>query len=311
MENTYAKIVNQVAESAGGRVICTKGTDAVIKRPLIQYEESAWEFCRRLASHLGTSVIPDIGTGGQNFWFGMRKGNVITGFPEDEYTVQSKRNKFGKMETDYGVESREFHKIGDRAVLGGQEMTICKVLAVFDRGELIFRYLLKEYQTESIIYQNSFTGLGLTGTVLDIQQEQVKVALDIDNGNSTGDYFYDWYPETGNALYAMPEIGANVLLYLGDRDEREGFVMHCMPNTMDFFRKYKSRRFDTKERNSLHLYESGINFVGKGNHSLSLGDDTVSVRSSGKINVSAQNAVTLNASRIVISTPDELDICQG
>ena len=309
--NTYAEIVKQIAKSSGGRVICTKGADIAIKKPLIQYEETAWEFCRRLASHLGTSVIPDIETGGQSFWFGMRKGNVITGLSEDEYVVETKRNAFGKVETEYEVESREFHKIGDKTVFCGKEMVICRVLAYFERGELIFRYLLKEYEVESIIYQNSFAGLGLTGTVLEIQQEQIKVALDIDNGNFTGDYFYDWYPETGNALYAMPEIGASILLYFGDRDEREGFVIHCMPNTINSERKYQSRYFDTKEGNSLQLYEGSIYFANNGNHSLSLGDGTVSVRSPGKISVSAQSAVTLNASRIVINTPDELDICQG
>lgn len=311
VSNTYAEIVKQIAKSGRGRVICTKGADIAIKKPLIQYEETAWEFCRRLASHLGTGVIPDIVTGGQNFWFGMRKGNVITSFSEDEYTVETKRNTLGKIETEYEVESREFHKIGDKTVFCGQEMVICRVLAYFERGELIFRYLLKEYEVESIIYQNSFVGLGLTGTVLEIQQEQVKVALDIDNGNFTGDYFYDWYPETGNALYAMPEIGASVLLYFGDRDEREGYVIHCMPNVIDSEKKYKSRYLDTKEGNSLLLHEESISFANNGNHSLFLWDNTVSVRSLGKISVSAQSTVILNANRIVINTPDELDICQG
>ncbi len=311
VENTYAEIVEQIAKSSGGRAICTKGTDTAIKKPFIQYEETAWEFCRRLASRLGTIVTPDIGTGGQNFWFGMRKGTVITGFSEDEYMAETKRNELGRMEAGYEVESREFYKIGDKTVFCGQEMVICRVLAFFERGELIFRYLLKEYETGNMMYQNRFVGLGLTGTVLEIQQEQVKVALDIDGGNSTGDYYYNWYPETGNALYAMPEVGTGILLYFGDRDEQGGFAIHCTPDVVNSERAYKSRYFDTKEGNSLHLYGDSISFANNGNYSLSLGNSTVAVRGPGKISVSAQGAVTLNASRIVISTPDELDICQG
>ena len=308
---TYAEIVKQIADYSGGSVICSEGTDTVIRKPLIRYEETAWEFCKRLATHLGTCIIPDIVTGEFNFWFGMRKGGRVSNFSEEEYVIDIRKNNFGKTEISFEVESREFYKIGDKTVFDGQEMIICRVFAFFDRGELIFRYLLKDSVKKSIIYNNKFMGLGLTGTVLETRCEQVRVALDIDNGNSTGKFFYDWYPETGNALYTMPETGAHILLYFGSKDEREGFAAHCLPGTAKYKRKYQNRFIHTNEGNSAQLYKEDVSFSNSGRSSLSVGDDFVSVRDSGKITVSAQNAIKVNAKRVIISTPDELEICQG
>ncbi|MDE7477112.1 MAG: hypothetical protein K2M91_04030, partial [Lachnospiraceae bacterium] len=229
IEKTYAEIACEAVRDSSGKIICTEGHDRQIGKPLIQYRETTWEFCIRLASHLGSCIIPDIMTGEPALWFGMRNGNDISAFTENEYDVVVKKNEADKAEFCFETESREFYKIGDRTVFCGQKLTICGVSAYFEHGELIFHYQLEQKVTGCMRYQKLFTGLGLAGTVLETRKEQVKVALDIDEKVSTGDYFYNWYPVTGNALYAMPEIGARVTLYFASRDERDGFVLHCIP----------------------------------------------------------------------------------
>lgn len=309
---TYAKVVQNVTECAGGRVICTAGKDAEIGKPFIQYGETPWAFCKRLASRLGTFIIPDIVTGEPAFWFGMRNGNKVSGFFEEEYTMEMYRESAeGKSGTAYEIESREFYKLGDRTVFHGMEMTIYGVRAEFKDGELTYYYLLREGYAVKPIYMDRFSGLGLRGTVVEVRQEQVRVALDIDDGSSTGEYFYEWYPETGNALYAMPEAGARIILYFGSRDEREGFVMHCLPEDRESGRDYRSRNLATKEGNTVNLYEGNVDFSNNGKYRLSVGDGAAQIRSTGKVTVSAKSGVKINASLIFISTPDELDICQG
>ena len=309
---SYAHVIKSVVEKDGGKIICTAGAGNKIVRPVIRYEETAWGFGKRLASHLGTCMLPDIETGGKKVWFGLREGSKIAGFSEDAFTMVRCRNLHtGKMENSYEVESRRFHKVGDKVMFYNQETIIWKVTVSFTRGELVFKYLLREKYDCEMTYQDKFTGLGLLGTVLETRQEQIKIALDIDGRKSTGDFFYNYYPETGNALYSMPEVGARILLYFGSRDEREGFAMHCLPNAANWDRKYQDRYFDTKEDNSAHLYQSGINFSHRGNQNVSLSDGFISAGSSGKLSISAQTGVKLDADRIVICTPDELTICQG
>lgn len=310
--STYADIVMQTVENAGGKVICTDGINKKISKPVIQYNETAWEFAKRIASQIGAYLFPDIETGGINLWFGMREGTVAAKFTETEYVENMYREAAAnKMKSYYEVESREFYEIGEKARICGQELQIWEVKASFVHGELNFKYILKKNDSISTIYQNQFVGLGLQGTVVETRKEQIKIALDIDNGKSTGDYFYDWYSETGNALYAMPEVGTRVLLYFDSKDEREGFVLHSLPSYAKQNTNYKNRYFNTKEGNNVCLYKESVDFSCQGNHNLALGDNFISARSSGTVSISAQGSVKLNARRIVISTPDELNICQG
>lgn len=309
---TYAEVIKKAVECAGGKTICEAGVGHRIGKPLIQYEETVWEFSKRLASQLGTCVVPDIETSGECFWFGMRKSNMIPVFSEEKYELNICRKVYDKgKEISYSVESRDFYKIGDGTRFCNQDMIICKVFALFENGELIFKYSLKHNETFQNIYQNKFLGLGLKGTIIDARNEQVKIALDIDGGVSTGDYYYDWYPETGNALYAVPEKGTRVVLYFGCKDEREGFALHSFLDAVNHEGNYINRCLDTKEKNSANLSDTSIIFSNKQGHSVSLEDDAISVCSVEKMTISAQGPVMFDASYILIRTPDELNICQG
>ncbi len=307
----YAEIARRTAERAGARVICTEGNGVSIGKPVIRYEETAWQFVIRLASHMGTCIVPDIVTGEQAFWFGMRKGNRIPSFTGEEYSVGICRQRDGGgIHTVYKADSREFYKIGDRTNVDGAEVTICSVEAFFQKGELTFRYLMKKKETVNVLYQEAFTGLGLKGTIIEVVKEQVRIALDIDGGKETGGYFYRWYPETGNSLYAMPEPGTRAVLYVGERDEREAFVLHSLPNAMGDRWYYKSRHLDTKEGNMLHLNEESIDISNGGSRTVCLGNGFVSANSGQKLYISAEGGVKMSAKRIIMRTPDELNICQ-
>ena len=308
---SYAEIACKTAERAEARVICTEGNGMPIGKPVIRYQETAWQFAIRLASHMSTCIVPDIVTGEQAFWFGMRKGDRIPSFTGEEYRVSICRQRDGgAIHTVYKAASREFYKIGDRTYVDGMEMTICGVEAVFQKGELIFQYLLKKKETVNAIYHETFTGLGLKGTILEAKKEQVRIALDIDGGKETGRYFYKWYPETGNSLYAMPEPGTRAVLYLGERDEREAFVLHSLPNAVRDRWYYKSRHLDTKEGNMLHLNEESIDISNGGSRTVCLGNGFVSANSGKKLHISAEGSVKMSAKRIIVRTPDELNICQ-
>jgi len=310
-EEAYAEIARKTAENAGARIICTEGIGIPIQKPIIRYRETAWQFIKRLASGLGTCIVPDIMTGERDFWFGMRRGESIPLLEGEEYKVDICREREdGSVTTIYKVKSREFYKIGDRTSLRGEEWKICGVKAVFGKGELTFRYLLKRAEIVKTIYLDCFTGLGLKGTIAEVRKEQVRIALDIDGGCETGQYFYNWYPETGNSLYAMPEIGTRAVLCFGERDEREGFVMHSLPNTIKNFWYYKNRHLDTKEGNMLRLNEKSIDISSGGNRTVCLSNGLIATNSVGKLCISAEGNVKMSARRIIMRTPDEINICQ-
>lgn len=310
-EESYAEIAQKTAKGAGARVICTEGIGISIGKPVIRYQETAWQFIKRLASGLGTCIVSDIMTGERDFWFGMRNGESIPSLAGEEYTVDICRERDGgKVTTIYKVKSRKFYKIGDRTTLNGVEWKVCGVKAVFQKGELTFRYLLKQEEIIKPIYLDCFTGLGLKGTIAEVKNEQVRIVLDIDEGRETGQYFYNWYPETGNSLYAMPEPGTRAVLCFGEREEREGFAMHSLPNTMKEFRYYRNRQLDTKEGNMLHLNEQSIAISKEGSRSVCICNGLISANSVGKFRICAENEVRMSAKRIILRSPDEVNICQ-
>lgn len=310
-KETYAEIAQKTAKDARARVICTEGTRISIGKPVIRYQETAWQFIKRLASGLGICIVPDIVTGERDFWFGMRKGESIPLLEGEEYTVDICRERNGgKISTVYKVISRDFYKIGDRTILNGTEWKVCGVKAVFQKGELIFRYLLKQEEIVEIIFLDRFMGLGLKGTIAEVRNEQVRIVLDIDEGRETGQYFYHCYPETGNGLYAMPEPGTRAVLCFGEREGREGFVMHSLPNSMKSQWNRKSRHLDTKEGNMLRLNEKSIDISSGGDGTLCLGNGLIAANSVGKLYISAEGSVKMAARRIIVRTPDEINICQ-
>ena len=311
VSKTYAEVVRHCINDEGGEVICTIGSDQQIGRPVIQYKETPWDFSKRLASHLGSFVIPDIVTGKPNIWFGMKKGDETPIFFEQEYTINLHSSyTAGINEISYIIESKDYYKLGDRTTFRGQTYTIYQVIAIYENGELIFKYLLKQCEAVQRIYQSKFAGLGLEGTVQDVYKERVNIALDIDGGNLTGNYFYDWYPETGNALYAMPEKGARVILCFDGSDEQFGFVLHCLPNAIDGKRYYADRCLDIEDGNSIQIYKNHIQFS-QGKDNLLLRDDDISINTKSNLKILAEGKIKLKAKRITLNTPEELNIYQG
>ncbi len=310
-ELTFYEIIKQVAEAGDGQMICTVDKTQKIEKPVIQYEETDWEFCRRLASHLRVPVVPDVETGSLGFWVGMRKGEKIASFSEAWYTAEVDVTR-----VRYWVRDAISYKLGDRTVFMEQEMTVCEKRAVYQQGQVQYYYLLENAQTivEPVMYQQKFTGMSLSGAVQTVKGETVSIALDIDHGKAAGEYFYDWIPETGNALYAMPEQGAPVLLYFGSEDEQGGMVNHCLHKAhRSAYQKADpgDKVFDVLGEQTVQLLESSAVLSKSKNHTLLVGDVRISADTTGDLEISAEGKIKLQAKTITVDSSDEIGIYQG
>lgn len=306
--NTWAETAREAVEAAGGRVICTAGKEETPGRPLIQLGETAWAFARRLAGQLGTCVIPDIVTGGLNLWFGMRKGREIPDFSPEQYTLSLRHGPASApCEIYWRAEGRSFYKIGDQTSFMGEPAIITEVRACMEQGGLMFTYALQKSYRPKHVIQGRFAGLGLAGTVVDTKDERIRIALDIDRNVPTGDYYYPWYPNTGNALYAMPEAGARAVLYFPDGDERNGFISECLPENKERD-SHRDRCLALEDGNLLQLFDGLVSFSRGGASNASLGDGSVSIGTSGELLLSAQGRVRLKGKRIHVYSEDEITV---
>lgn len=309
---TYGEVVREVFQAEGGQIIRNRQNDGEIESTIIRNKETAWQFAKRMGRRTGNYLIPDIETGRPNAWFGMRKGNEIPALSEEQCTLWiSPADTGGKLRIR--TEGRDFYKIGDRLTYLGQKMTIVEVEGIYERGEIIYSYVLED-RTDGIPsfrHEGHPAGQGFWGVIKEIEGERVRIALDIDGGKETGNCLYPWYPETGNAFYAMPEIGARALLYFGDEGEMDGVVIHCLTTNPEYEHRYTDRAFQTKDGNSVKLTEGNLDVFEAEGHTLSVSDSSILMKSSKNMKICAQGEIRLTAKQITVNTPRELNLCQG
>lgn len=310
---TYTDIAKEIILGAGGSLICTEGK-TTIQKPFIQYQETAWEFVRRLASISHIYVIPDIITGHPGIWLGMRKGKRMLERIEEWESINVKK-KYDKIQgsknlTTYHISSRNLYRIGDYSEKNGQPCVIYKVAANYTQGELLFQYdLARENELETETYFNEkLTGLSIPGTVCNTENENIYLKLNIDG--KEGSYPYRWFPETGNALYAMPESGAPAVLYLSGPDEREAIsisCIHCEGSEKHKSSDYTKKEIETVFGDKISLYPADIEVSKNESHILNLNDKSgVEISSENKIDLEADGNICLEAQRITILMPGEI-----
>ncbi len=72
VDMTYEELALQVvSEYDGGATICTIGSDKSIETPIIQYNETDWEFLKRLASHFDSPIYTEYTHCLPRVWFGF------------------------------------------------------------------------------------------------------------------------------------------------------------------------------------------------------------------------------------------------
>lgn len=312
MSKTYGEIVRSAVGAENGKVIRNRESDKILNYPIIQDEESAWEFAKRMAAQIGTCVIPDIVTGNPDIWFGMRKGKELSLRPDTSYEM-SLVPIGRKPQITLHIIDREFYKIGDNIIFMGRKMTITEVTGDYIQGDLNFHYVLKDMALQSINpeYNKSFSGVGFWGTIKEVREEKVTIALDIDGGNDSGSYFFSWYPETGNALYVMPEVGAKALLQFFSDDGQDGAVIHCLNKKNENMQDYKQRWVNFKDGNSIQMGVGKVKLIRGVGHELSLTNSSVRAETEMKMSITAKGKVRVTADKLQMNSPDEFNIYSG
>lgn len=304
----YSDMAKQMAEMAGGRVIYT-AEDSPIQKPIICYQETIWEFLKRIASHKKSYLIPDIKTGNSNLWVGMRKGKEIQeelSAADIKVVVKKKytAKEDGKAKMIYYLQSRSYYPLGDWAELQGRKYIIFELKAEIDKGELWFSYKLSpayDIETE-MYYHEKITGMSLEGTVEETRNEEVRVSFVADK--CEGKWFFPWKPETGNTLYAVPEVGAKVMVYFMNHEESSGIAIRCISEKEEKY-QLQNKFVATPEGGRVELLSSGLNITKKG-EVMELSDSSAVYFGGGKVEIEADGKVKFNAKQILFDAAGEI-----
>ena len=327
---TYADVIWSVlgdTPKAGANFAA--GEDTAIGRPLIQYEETDWEFIKRLASELRVQLFAnctvsapqfDVGLAGYQFDHKFSAPDYICKLDERFYLLGGSQT--GQYKPDflcYIVEDGHSLRVGSSVQWQQAPLFICEKTAELRKGELVFTYTLGRRGLTGVRpYQNKkLTGLALGGTVRSTKGEQVTLTLDIDGGRNAGSYLFPWRPESGNLMYCMPKVGTRAMLYLQDSDAGSAIVLNSPREngqSCGAMGDTSKRCFTTEHGKQLFLYPDSMGIkAGAPDAPVQVKLDKESglvMESAQGVQMIARQGVFISAPTVGVSSPQQLLIQQ-
>ncbi|WP_334076234.1 DUF6531 domain-containing protein, partial [Paenibacillus sp. A14] len=219
-------------------------TSRPIGKLLLQYEETDWEFLRRVASHAGAVFTPDVSGDEARIWIGAPARSGRLKLPEgtayrlgrevDAFLTaiaapneRLRENSF----TRCVVRLEQLLQLGDQVELGGVWFTVMGLEAELRKGILEFDYLcaLPEGIRQNQRYNPYLVGLALEGKVIGVAPNMAKVHLDIDPEQSEAEAV--WFPYSSpfsHLLHTMPQVGSRVKLYFPGKDEDDAMLINSV-----------------------------------------------------------------------------------
>lgn len=227
--------------------VMTKGQGETLKELIVQYRETDWNFCKRMASHFNTIIVPEFLKGGVKFHFGIPTPQNNLDIKPIYYTIQKSNHEFlyksknkvegimGNDSTYYEITSREILHIGDKINFKGKSLRVYNAIFEWTNEQLMNTYQLKP-ETGFLVpkyYNNAIMGASLEGEIIDVKNDLVKTHLYVDEKQEIDtakwfDYSTVYSSPDGAGWYAMPEIDDNVRLYFPTEIEKESYVISAV-----------------------------------------------------------------------------------
>lgn len=235
----------QIAQMMGGEDALSVSMEAAslpVNNILLQYQETNWEFLKRIASHNNAQLLPSVTEA--KFYFGIPKGNNKGSLLSYRFSVGKNLKRF-RAYSGAGVgmspaDSMEYIVTADDSVLSigdsvsyeGNTLIVKEARIHLKDAVLTCRYVLC---TESGLkvpaaYNRHITGLTLPGQVLEVKDDTVKVLLCVDESQDTATayafpYITPYSAENHTGLYLMPEVDDVVNIHFPTEDESLGVAL--------------------------------------------------------------------------------------
>lgn len=294
-----------------------------IGKPIIQYNESDWEFLIRVASHAGVGVYPLANRG---IAIGLNNGtNQEKSIDVLDNLWQISKNEFGEI--GYLFNSQNVLLCGDEVVLWTDVTKEERVSLNVHSGEIELINSLTSSKVSMIqgMYKYPYiTNKNIAGKVIEGRVERVfaedgiaKMTVNLSEGlkktaaiksgfksipkkaysDTKGRFNFPYatpYSQTNTGLFCTPEINDRVTVYYPTEEEIESYIMGVISNPGNGrFSNPTIRNFSIKgeNKNIFHFY---IN-----SDYLSLDNTETVIKNKERIDISSENIITVNTKKIL------------
>lgn len=239
----YSQVITTCLEKEGGSLYMPDNNDKATERFLLQYQESDWQFIKRLASYAGEALIPRCNAAEKKICFGYQEASAVKQLEADSYRIEHNYEEYEKKKAagitgmrladfiSYVVGSREIYDLGEAVQFEGIELIVAKVDSWLEGQELYHEYHLmtKENAKLQPIYNNNLIGVSLNARVTAVEKTLVKVQIEEDEnktecGSRWFDYATVYSTPDGAGWYCMPEAGDMVRLVIPDCVEGHAYT---------------------------------------------------------------------------------------
>ncbi|OAB36090.1 hypothetical protein PGLA_21130 [Paenibacillus glacialis] len=211
---------------------------------IMQYEETDWQFLKRMASKFYTVLVPVSGFNAPKIYFGVPtdqdKGELTT----IRYTVHKDMAAYkqavdnsvpGVSDTDYTIYeviSAQLLEPGHEVMFKSRHLVVASVISETRNGIIEHEYKLcpRKGLRQKKMYNEAIIGASIQGKVIQIRRDTVRAKLDMDDQlDANSDY---WFPystiyasEDNTGWYCMPEMGDSIRIYFPSKKEEEGIAI--------------------------------------------------------------------------------------
>ncbi|OPZ90136.1 MAG: hypothetical protein BWY74_02444 [Firmicutes bacterium ADurb.Bin419] len=321
-----------IKDHSGADFIDTTAKSKKLEKVVIQYDETDWEFLKRMASHFNAGLVPDATSDKPKFWFGIPDRSSSEKLEEFNFSVRKKIGDYrylsenymdGIDEKDfiyYEIETDKFLGIGDKVQYNNLNLIVCKATYYFEDSVLshLYHITTEKGLSQKLKLNEKLFGAAIEGKVIDIKEDNVRVHLDIDEVQNKEKSFWFSYAtfytsEGSTGWYCMPETDDRVKLYFPTNKEEEGVVINSIrrkTNGGDKIQNPDEKYFRTKYGKEEMFREKELVLSAKDNGVLiRLNEESgIEIYSDNTIKLKDDNDLDMEADNIEIKAADEINI---
>lgn len=299
-----------------------------IGRLWVQYEETDWEFVKRIASYYNAGLFPNKTLEGIHY-FVSTPNRDIKNIEINEYTISKLIEDYDLIrENDlpdsnefdyirYQISSYEILELGDYISLNEHQFYVSELTYEMEDSILKNTYSLqpKEGQKQLRMYNEKLKGISIEGSVIEVMKDEIKVKFDIDKEQEKNTaYFFKFSTlaasPDGSGWYFMPEINDRVRVYFPSNDEKDAFAISCIheiendPDTKYIATIYGKKIIFTKDSVSISANNQATIVLGKSG-GVSISGGSISLNASEKITLRAEDSIIISGKNNVDITCDK------
>lgn len=323
----YRVIVDKITEEKGSEITYgdAKAADKTVENIVLQYDETDWAFAKRLASHSNAVLIPKIGKDTPDFIFGVDDGGSKGNLESYNYSVSKNLSVYRAMtqfpelgfteddSVSYTVTEDDYiFNLGDMLTLDGSPLYVSAINLKLAESVLKCTYTLSTKTAISAgkIF-NNIIGLHLSGIVWKVENDTVKVRLDIDEEDSVDNeqdednsyplkYATPYSAEGHTGWYVMPEKNDKLQIIFPTEDEKEAYATAAIRlEDTDKTSDPRTKYLRTPDGKEIKLDEKEILITAK--------DETTFIRinEDNGIDIITPNPVTVTSNSTISMTSDD------